>query len=224
MLTSWSHSALEVYEKCHQWAKFRYVEKRPDKKGPAAMRGTDVHDKCEKAVKESSALPPETAYFKKEFEQLQLLFRKGRVKLELERAWDTNWKPVPWKQGWGRAKYDARVLLGASELLIVDYKTGRKDGNEIKHSEQGQIYMLSEFMIEPEVQTIYTEFWYLDQNDLTRMKYTRDQGLRYFKSINGRAVKATSDSVLEPTPSKWACKWCPYRQDRGGPCQVGVVS
>jgi hypothetical protein len=106
----------------------------------------------------------------------------------------------------------------------VDYKTGRKAGNEVDHAEQGQVYMLSEFMAEPLVDSIIVEFWYLDMDDLTRMVYSRDQGLRYFKSVNNRAVKMTSDTELAPTPSRWACKWCPYRQDRGGPCKVGVVS
>lgn len=225
-MKAWSHSGLEIYEKCPGWAAYRYIQRLPDAKGPAGVRGIDVHDACEKAVREDKPEPPEAKHFKPEFKRLRELFQRGRVKVELERAFDTNWKPVDWKSkdAWGRAKYDARVLMSKTELLVVDYKTGRKDGNEIKHSEQGQIYMLTEFMIEPLIETIDVEFWYLDINDLTHMKYTREQGLRFFKSINNRAVKATSDPVMEHTPSKWACKWCPYRQDRGGPCKVGVIS
>lgn len=223
-IQSWSHSGLKTYEKCPQWAGYRYIQKLPEKKGPAAQRGTDVHDQLETAIKERRKLPVEAKAFAPEFKRMQELFDRGRVKLELERAFDRNWKPVSWKEGWGRAKYDARVLLSKELLLLVDYKTGRKDGNEVDHSEQGQIYMLSEFMIEPEINEIVVEFWYLDVNDLTRMRYTREQGVRYFKSINTRAVKMTSDTALEATPSRWACKWCPYRQDRGGPCKIGVIS
>jgi hypothetical protein len=223
-IQSWSHSGLKVYERCKQWAKLRYIDKLPEKKGPAASRGVDVHDALEHAVKDDKKLPDEAKHFAAEFKELKALYKRGRVKLELERAFDRNWKPVEWKQGWGRAKYDARVLLSKTLLLLTDYKTGKKDGNEVDHAEQGQIYMLSEFMIEPLIEEIVVEFWYLDINDLTRMRYTRDQGLRYFKSINARAEKMTSDTTFEATPSRWACKWCPYRQDRGGPCKVGVIS
>lgn len=223
-IPSWSISGLKGYERCPQQAAFKYRDKLPEKKGPAASRGTDVHDKLEIAVKEGKPLPIEAKSFTPEFKRLKELFLRGRVKVELERAFDRNWKPVSWKEGWGRAKYDARVLLEKYELLIVDYKTGKKDGNEVDHAEQGQVYMLSEFMIEPLIKNIVVEFWYLDQDDLTRMEYTREQGVRYFKSINSRAEKMTSDTTFEPTPSRWSCKWCAYRQDRGGPCKVGVIS
>lgn len=131
---------------------------------------------------------------------------------------------TPWKGAWGRFVYDVRVRLSEREHLLIDYKSGRKSGNEIKHTSQGQHYMLSELMLEPKVDLVHVEFWYLDQNDLMATSYTRQQGMKFFRNINERALKATEpDQKWEPEPSKWACKYCPYRQDRGGQCKVGVI-
>lgn len=224
---AWSDSYLNVWEKCKLWAFFRYVKRYPEVKGAAAGRGVDVHEVLEKVIsadRPSVQVPPEVASFTDELHVLHRYARGHYVDLEHKVAIDRQWMRASWKEAWGRFVYDARVRFSKKEHLIIDYKTGRKDGNEIKHTHQGQRYMLAEIMTEPDVDLVHVEFWYTDANDLMTTTYTRAQGLKFFKHINEIALKATDpDQDWSPQPSAWACKWCPYRQDRGGQCKVGIL-
>lgn len=224
---SWSDSYLGVWEKCQLWAFFRYVKRYPEVKGPAAVRGADVHASLEKFVSEASPSAPVPIAATSFSEELRMLSRYASsqlVDLEYRVGVDREWMRASWKEAWGRFVYDVRVRLSPAETLIIDYKSGRKQGNEIKHTGQGIHYMLSELMLEPAVQTVHVEFWYTDVNDLMGTKYTRAQGMKFFKQVNETALKATApDQKWEPSPSKWNCKWCPYRQDRGGQCKLGVI-
>lgn len=228
MNLSWSDSYMQIWDKCHFWAYLRYVKKYPDlQPKPAADRGASIHDQLKDAVDSGNAvkLPDEAADFKAEFGVLLKYARKKLVDTELKVSIDRDWKRVSWKEAWGRFVYDVRVRFSPKELLLVDYKTGKKSGNEIKHTEQGHKYMLAEVMLDPQIELVHVEFWYLDQNDMMTTTYPRQHGLKFFKHINDRAVKATDpNQTWKPSPSKWACKFCPYRPDRGGQCPHGVVS
>lgn len=228
MNLSWSDSYLNVWEKCKLWAFFQYVKRLPYERPDAARRGLDVHAVLESFISEdgpSGPIPPSVQSFSEELHMLGRYASSRLVDKELKIGINRDWMRVSWGEAWGRFVYDARVRFSPRERLIIDYKTGRKSGNEIKHTQQGQRYMLSEFLLEPETEIVHVEFWYTDENDLMTTTYTRAQGLKFFKHINARAIEATNpDQEWKPEPSAWACRYCPYRQDRGGQCHVGVIT
>ena len=129
------------------------------------------------------------------------------------------WLPV-----WLRLKLDALVHLSETEAVVIDYKTGKKFGNEIKHGEQLQMYQLCTFLRYPKLEVVHTELWYLDVDDLTHKMFTRDQGLRFKRSFDQRGSAVTDCTDFKPNPNRFSCHWCRYGTKEGstGDCKVGV--
>ena len=74
----------------------------------------------------------------------------------------------------------------ATTATVIDFKTGKRWGNEVKHAQQAQLYALGTALRYDEVQKIYTELWYVDQDELIPMTMTRAQALRFFKNWDDR--------------------------------------
>lgn len=127
-----------------------------------------------------------------------------------------------WTPAWLRMKLDALVMHDEQTATVIDFKTGRKFGNEIKHAEQLQLYQLAAFMRHPTLQTVYAELWYLDQNEVTSQKYTRAMGLRFKEKFTKRGDLVTTCTDFPANPNKFTCKWCQYGPWNGGQCPVGV--
>jgi hypothetical protein len=238
-ITQGSHSRLGVFEQCKHRANLKYVQRipepdralRPGQTEHANDRGSRIHDNCELYVRNQAKLCAEAAkYFRPELDNLHERYKRDRATVILEEDWafTSNWESCDWgaKEAWLRMKLDALVFLSKIEAVAIDYKTGRKDGNEIKHNEQTQLYQLGTFMKYPELEIVHTELWYLDQDELTSMTYRRDQGLRFQRRWNERMNNMTSyeftDEKTDANPSIFTCKWCLYGPKGSGICKRGV--
>lgn len=233
MIRSWSHSRLVDFEQCKLRAKLKYVDKIPEpvralppgKTEHANDRGTRVHEAAERFVVGGVELVEELVPFREEYLQLRDLYERGRVSLEGEWAYNREWQPVAWmsSDAWLRLKIDALVSSSKTEMVLIDYKTGRRAYNEMKHAEQGQLYQLATFMRYPDLEKITVEFWYLDQDEMSTMKYTRAQGLRFLKTYTDRGNNMVTCTDFPPNPTQFVCRWCPYSKKGTGHCEVGVV-
>lgn len=226
-ITSASYSRLLDFESCRLKAYFKHVERIPDPRpATAADRGTDVHNRTELFVRGQGEAPKEaTKHFKDELDSLKRHFDDGRASLEGEWAFDPDWQTTNWKGGWFRLKADAVVHLTPKHACVVDYKTGKRFGNEIKHGEQLQLYSLAVLLREPKVERVTAELWYFDQNELATYEVTRATGLRCLKGFDNRARKMTQATTFPPNPNGYSCKWCPYKPvELGGTghCKAGV--
>lgn len=227
-----SFSRLAEFENCAYATKLKLIDKIPEPERPlppgktehANDRGSRIHDECEKFVRGQGPLPVEAKEFAQHFEALKDHFNAGRASLEGEWGFTVDWQPCDYNapEVWLRVKADAVVWLSKKRAVVIDYKTGRKFGNEIKHAEQTQLYQLAAFLRYPELETIDVELWYTDQDDLTHMKYTRSQGMRFFQNFNQRGIAMTSAEEFPPSPNVFACKWCPYGPRGTGDCDKGV--
>lgn len=227
----WSYSRLTDFEKCAFMAKLKIIDRIPEPVRPlppgktehANDRGTRIHTAAEFFVKGDGPFIPELAKFKTEFAALQRLHAQGKVSLEGEWGYTRDWAPCDWKAAWARVKLDAMVFLSKQEAVVIDYKSGRKFGNEIKHAEQTALYQLAAFLRYPELQLVHTELWYLDVDELTHSVYTRRQGLRFMKNFDQRGDKMTRATTFPANPNKFSCQWCPYHPVKGsGHCTKGV--
>jgi len=131
-----------------------------------------------------------------------------------------------WEPAWLRLKLDAAVFHSRQHATVIDFKSGKKYGNEIKHGQQLQLYQLVTFLRYPLLERVDAELWYLDQNDTTKVSFTRAQGLRFHRTFDQQGREVTSDWVPTPNPSLNNCRFCPFgeRPDGHGTghCKRGV--
>lgn len=243
-IKAWSFSSLQKYEQCPYQAKLAKIDKIPEPERPAPPngdehandRGSRIHDHAEAYVRgDTGTMLPEMLHFKQGFENLRQLFKKNKVELEDMWCFDDAWEPVAsnaWDEIWARIKLDAVAFIGEDEshAAVIDYKTGKKFGNEVKHGQQLQLYCIGTALLYPEVETITAELWYLDKDELTSMTFSRRQALRFMRGFNERAVKMTTDTQFKPKPNKSSCMFCPYGPkefsnkwvNKSGHCEFGV--
>lgn len=229
-ITSASYSRLIDFESCAYKAYLKHVDRIPDPRpSTAADRGTAVHQACEDWMRDLPSQPHQppiaSKHFKNELNSLKESFIEGKASLEGEWAFDKDWKPTEWKTGWFRLKADAVVHPTPTEAVVIDYKTGKRWGNELKHGEQLQLYSLAVFLREPEIQHVTAELWYFDQDDLASISISRKEGLRYLRLFDNRARKMTNATTFPPNPNMFSCKYCPYKPEElggTGHCARGV--
>jgi hypothetical protein len=231
-LRTWSASRLKTFEQCKLRAQLAYGQKIPEPERPlppgksehANDRGQRIHDGAERYVNGSGPFLPELAKFRPEFESLRTLYAEGRASLEGEWGMDRDWAPVGYFDPavWLRAKLDAIVFLSPQEAVVIDYKSGKRFGNELAHAEQTQLYQLVTFLRYPQLELVHTELWYLDVDDLAHALFTRRQGLRLLPAFSRRGAAVTDATAFPPSPNVFSCKWCPYGPRGTGHCDKGV--
>ncbi len=239
LIKAGSFSRLDVYSTCNFRAKLSYVDKIPEpERGPGPLqapdgsrewhndRGSRIHDCGENYVDGSvDILAPELKHFKDEFMKLRRLYKSGRVRTEELWCFDKDWNPVAaddWDNIWMRIKTDATVFMTKKSGIVIDYKTGRKFGNEVKHAQQAQLYQVGAFIKFPDLEEIVTEIWYLDQNELAEMSFTREEGMKLFSLWNNKNIAMTTATQFPPSPNVFNCKWCPFGPKKSGHCTVGI--
>ena len=224
----WSFSRLANYEECPYRLYLSAVERRP---GPArgedhpAERGTRIHTACERYVKDEGPLVKEMRRFETDFEALKEHYNDGHVQLEGDWGFDIDWQQTGWWDDnvWARIKLDAFRRYDDQTAGLIDYKTGKKMGNEVKHTQQAQLYAVGAFMRYPEIDLIHASFWYLDQGQRFNKTYKRDNLALYLKKFNQRALALTTAANFPAKPNKMKCRWCEYGINKGtGECPYAV--
>lgn len=230
-IRSWSFSRLMDFEACPYRAKLKIIDKIPEPERPlppgktehANDRGSRIHLECELFVQDKGPLPAEMKYFDAELKSLRDRYKKGQVSIEGEWGFNKDWQPVDWKLAWLRVKLDVCATLTPQHVAVIDYKTGKRFGNEIKHGEQLQMYALAVFLRYPQVEHVTAELWYPDVNDLASLDIVRPVGMRFLKPFDKRGRKMTECTDFKPNPNMHSCKYCPYHPARGsGDCTYGV--
>lgn len=234
-IKSGSYTRLTKFENCAYAAKLAYIDKIPEPERPlppgktehANDRGSRLHEAAEKFVKGGVELIPELAKFKAEFFKARSLFAEDKASTEGDWAFTKDWESVAWMSSdvYIRIKCDLVVHKNTQDLVVVDYKSGKRFGNEIKHGEQMQLYVIGSLFRYPKTKTVTSELWYLDLDELISMTYTREQGLRFLNNFERRLGLMTNAEEFPPNPNVFSCKWCPYKsKEKGGTghCLVGV--
>jgi CRISPR/Cas system-associated exonuclease Cas4 (RecB family) len=235
-IKSWSHSRLSEFEKCKRRVFLKNVQKidepirplLPGKTEHANDRGTRIHDNCERYVRgdEVELCFEAEKHFGMHLAFLRVLYEEGTVSLEGEWGMDRDWCPTDYRTAWFRCKLDAIAFFGKTHAVVIDYKSGKRYGNEIKHGEQMQLYTLSAFLRYPELQEVRTELWYVDLGETAVMTMRRDQGLRFKSNFDRRGHKITDCTDFPPSPNYESCKFCMYgpfpEAGASGHCPDGV--
>lgn len=217
-MSSWSFSALvDYYEKCPRKYKFKYIDKvkePPRDETHPAERGNRIHKLSEDWLQRAATpqrletFPQELAAFARDYADLAY----ERTVVEEEWAFDKDWDPVAWKSpdAWLRMKLDIHWFDGET-VNIVDLKTGKKEGNEIKHQWQKNLYCLGAAYQYPEAKEFKASFWYVDHGIKTESSVVRgDITERWRADWTRRANRMLNDESFKPLASKSNCRWCQY--------------
>lgn len=216
----WSFSTLKDYEQCPFRVYLAKIEKKKQQQSDAASRGEAMHQSAEDYVRSDigTEVPKELIKFETGFHELQEQYQEGKVIMEESWGIKKDWSPCGWKEDglWGRAKLDVFVQESETSARIIDHKSGRKFGNELKHADQGLSYALHAFHRYPMIEVFKTEFWYLDQGEKMERRFTRRQLGILLPRYHQRAIDMTTAKVFPPKPSCHNCKWCAYGNGKFG--------
>ena len=231
-IKAWSYSRLKVFEECPYRAYLAYIEKRPEPETvdrSAADRGTAIHTQIENYIRGSSDELTSPATKAKDYiDMLRDRHNAGTAFVEGDWGFTIDWEPCDFfgETVWCRMKLDVLDLTDTSHAIAIDWKSGKKFGNEVAHAQQGQQYAIGTLMKHPELNEVTTEFWYLDQKDCgppTRRHYTREKAMALFSSIQKRALAMTTATTFPAKPNKINCRFCPYGPNKGDrSCPWGV--
>lgn len=232
MIKTVSYSRIADFEECPYRAKLKYIDRVPEperelKPGQtehANDRGTRIHLAAEEYVKGIGKLTKEIAAFEDELLAAQKLYIEGKVSLEQEWGFNRFWEPCEWTSPeiCFKAKLDLYAQLDTSYGLVVDHKTGKKFGNEVKHQDQGKFYAVSAFAKFPYLEAVTVEIWYLDQDDIMSTNYDRRHIHAVQPKVQERIDKVLQSTVFPKRANKFTCRWCPYAWFNNGPCESGV--
>lgn len=214
---------------------FKYVEKRPepprpaDNKGEIArLRGIAVHEAAESYVKgEAQQLDPSLAKVGDLIDTYREGYGRGFVEVEEDWAFDINWQQTGWfaDNCWARIKLDLLVKWPDGYAYeVVDWKTGKRYGNEVKHSQQGLLYAIAAFLRYPEMNKARIRFAYVDEGYIKPKEYDRETVMRLFPSWDQRARDFTTAKTWPVKPNSVNCRYCPFSPNNGGDgsCPAGV--
>lgn len=220
----WSYSSYSVFAQCSLKYKYQYVEKLPTTTSYAMARGTDIHAKAENLVKGIiTGMPPELAKFSKEFKALQ----KHKPRVEEWIRLDTSWRVVPEgskQRPWLFGKADVYAVLPEQELLVIDHKTGKQRPS---HIDQAELYATAvKAVVDSEtpdtpVMSVHAEFWYLDHGTTLQQDYTGYKLESLRGTWHDRGMQVTTATKFKAQPG-YACRWCDFRSDKGGPCKEWI--
>lgn len=233
-IAAWSFSRLEIFEKCPYWAYLEFVKKEPkpelpsDNKGAvAAARGTAIHTSAEMYIKGEGQLIDELKkpVVLERIEHCKAKFAAGVGIVEEDWGFTNEWQPTGYYANdvWLRVKCDY-VGFEDNVLDVDDWKSGKRYGNEVKHSQQGILYAISGFVKYPEAEKVRIRFTYVDENKSYPREYDRATIMRLMPSWHERGMAMTTATEFRPKPNKINCRFCPYGPNNGGnrTCKSGV--
>lgn len=218
-LNAWSFSRLMEYESCPYSTYLAKVEKAPNPSGPAAERGTKIHTHIEGYIQgEHEEIIPEMKSFLPLINHLRDGYNEATVQIEGDWAFRRDWTVTGWtdQDCWARVKLDAIEFEGPTSANVIDWKTGKKFGNELKHNQQAMTYAIAAFYRYPELEYVSTKMAYLDKSDELTGSYTRAQAMMLAPMLTERADKLTTATKFPPKPSFQACRWCPHGKVQEG--------
>lgn len=222
----WSYSQLSTYRVCPYRARLQYIEHSPQPEpapDSALVRGRRVDQAVQDYLLADGTLIPEIAAFEEQLGVVRELHRSGKAIVEVQHKTylDPNWRECERNGYW--LLYVPDIHVRNHEMnLTIDWKTGKKWGNEIKHYDQGLLYCIGEWCLHPEYETYQFEDWYGDQKDVSAHTFTKAQLAVARAALDAEVAAMFADLTQAPRPSKSACRGCPFSPRGTGACPVGV--
>lgn len=213
-----SFSSIMTYKKCPASYNYKYnLGMRDDRPpGPAALRGTRIHNSIEEHYLADQPLDEEIPAAIRP----HIVAHKGKcedVRPEMKFALDPDFNPCEYdaEEAYVRGFMD-NVFVYPDQLIVHEYKTGQVYD---EHDQQKSLYALTMLCYFPEYESVTVEGIYIDKKKVVPSTYNRLQisamKLMWKKDID------KMDLPIYPARPGMHCRWCPASKKAGGPCQVG---
>lgn len=226
-ITSWSPSRLSTYNDCPRKAKYKFVDKLPEPSGPAASRGTAIHEGLEQYVRGETAVLP--AAIKPGFKKIRALldrlragFAKGRVLVEQELAFDADWLPSGYKgdeDTVSRFKLDILEDEPKNTAHVIDWKSGKlKPGGA--YDDQVNAYSVAA-LSHYDIDRVRTSLVFVDHDEILERpsgKLSQEDLPQQQRKWDLAVGPMFRDTTFRPHPSH-LCGWCHFSKARNGPCE-----
>lgn len=240
----WSFSQWENYNECPARWKFQSVLKLPrSPSGPAAARGTSMHERVSGYIEKQSGFdlkwlkfgdPDERfgdkspAVIHDKYIPIIDAYRdhpNGDKYAEKQLCMDTNWSITAPKSALHAftgvldavrySKYNADEM---GVLRIAEWKSGKPKES---HAEQRSIYALIGLR-NWLAATVQVTTYYLESatEPPGKLKVEAIETGAYVQKWDQRRNRMQGDKVCAPRPGYY-CNWCDYATKKGGPCKFG---
>jgi hypothetical protein len=207
-----SYSGMSLYKQCPKLWHDSYILGNKSPSGPAAERGTRLHDALEKFFKGEFIFPVADKTLAP-WERYMKTLMRFEPSAEAEVAVDQFWRPVAFDDpgAWFRGKKDLDVRTSIRKH-IFDWKSGKIYPD---HVQQGKAYVA----LDPEDWDEYVvKFAYLDiPLHVQKWRYTAPQKLEIRGEIDQVIEVIRMDEEHRATPGD-KCQWCHKSWRRGGDC------
>jgi hypothetical protein len=233
-IEAWGPSRLNTYNECPRKAKYKFID-RLQEPGSAAMdRGNEIDAALEGYIRSHrNDLHPELKgkkKLKKLLDQLRAEYKEGRVKVQMELAFDKAWKRCEWfaKETYVRIKIDCLRLSGDGKSVeVIDWKSGKLHSFESKPEYAGQVdlYAVAGLIAFPQVDVAYPSLYFVDHEvqvsapeGQPKAEKTRKELAKAQKFWDKQAKPMLTDTMFPPRPGS-ACRWCHFTKNKEGPCE-----
>ena len=215
-----SFSRIGLYKKCPASYEWQYLlgNKEDFNPGPAAMRGTRIHNSIEDYFLDRGPLDDEIPdKFVALFSQLK---SGGGMEVFPEHpfALKDDWTPTQFDadDAWIRGLMD-NMFVYEDRVLIHEYKTGQEYP---EHADQKQLYAMVALILYPQFDSVEVQGVYIDKKKIIPTTYSRGH-LHSMKYVWERQIKKMLLPMYPARPGMH-CRWCPKSNKKeGGSCPLG---
>lgn len=218
-LGSWSFSRIETFDRCPYKLFLRQTKAPLPPENPDApnVRGNRVHHAIENFITGQNAVLENIGHkIMATIRDLRAAYRQGTVMVEEDWVLDINWRPVqkfdPARWVW--IKVDA-CHKTTDSITVHDWKSGRSEGNEIKHRAQGQLYAIATWQLFPGYKHYDVVFHYTDEDRSKATRFAPPLLERAKSTWETRGHKVASATRLPPNPLPHNCRYCDYGKTVG---------
>lgn len=225
-----SFSIIKDFETCPFRVFLAKVEKEPepeidDDPNHPLIRGDRIHKEAEAFIRGEGPLTRDLRRVEGRLNELKEKYQDGVIEVEQKWGFNRDWEPVDFfaDDVWLRVICDVVEHLDTNQIWVEDWKSGRSFGNEVKHTQQKQLYGIAAMMRYPQVQHVGASMQYVDEGKEKKSRYNRDALPQLLERWTKRIEALTSAITFPPKPSRGACRFCPFGPSNGtGACAYGV--
>lgn len=218
-IPSVSYSTLKNFEACQYHAYLDKVALIGRVSGPAADRGTHIHELLEMYVKGEFeefdwSLVKSKGFHQRLVENFKADYLSGLCYPEIKFGFTKDMQPTDFETAKIRGVIDQLNFLDIkkTQALLYDYKTG-SDYAGAAHRDQLLLYVLVCFILYPDLQYIQSAPIYLDhRKPVFHNNYKREDLDILWPRYHERLMRVLDATNFVPNPNGFSCKWCPHKK------------